>query len=226
MTTHAATSRPTAARAARPPLSGPRRARSCGLRAGAGALGLTLLLAACGAAGGEDAGAEGALSADEVSAEHNEADLVFAQQMIPHHEQAVMMSEMAESRAASPEVRELAEEIEAAQGPEIATMRAFLEAWGAEETGGMAGMDMEGMDMGSMPGMMSDARMGELEGSDGSAFDRMFLESMIAHHEGAIEMADVEVADGVNPQAVELAEQIRTAQEAEIEVMEQLLADG
>jgi uncharacterized protein (DUF305 family) len=161
-----------------------------------------------------------------VSAEHNEADLVFAQQMIPHHEQAVMMSEMAESRAESPEVRELAEEIEAAQAPEIATMRAFLEAWGAEETGGMAGMDMEGMDMDSMPGMMSDARMGDLEASDGAAFDRMFLESMIAHHEGAIEMADVEVADGVNPQAVELAEQIRTAQEAEIAEMEQLLADG
>jgi uncharacterized protein (DUF305 family) len=187
----------------------------------------------------DDAGGEGE------EAPHNEADVAFAQMMIPHHEQAVVMSQLAPDRAEDEQVLELAEQIEAAQAPEIEEMTGWLEDWG-EEVGGhdmddmdmeegedMGDMDMEeGEDMGdmdmddsSMPGMMSDEEMTELEGLSGAAFDVMFLEMMIAHHEGALEMAETEIADGEFPDAIALAETIIETQEAEIEEMEGLLAE-
>jgi len=176
----------------------------------------------------DDTGGEG----EEAS--HNEADVAFAQMMIPHHEQAVVMSQLAPDRAEDEQVLELAEQIEAAQAPEIEEMTGWLEDWG-EEVGGhdMGDMDMEeGEDMGdmdmddsSMPGMMSDEEMTELEGLSGAEFDVMFLEMMTAHHEGALEMAETEIADGEFPDAIALAETIIETQQAEIEEMEGLLAD-
>ena len=176
----------------------------------------------------DDTGGEG----EEAS--HNEADVAFAQMMIPHHEQAVEMSQLAPDRAEDEQVLELAEQIEAAQAPEIEEMTGWLEDWG-EEVGGhdMDDMDSEeGEDMGdmdmddsSMPGMMSDEEMTELEGLSGAEFDVMFLEMMTAHHEGALEMAETEIADGEFPDAIALAETIIESQEAEIEEMEGLLAE-
>lgn len=174
-----------------------------------------LALAACG--GEEDSPAGG-------SAEFNGADVTFASEMIPHHQQAVEMAELAADRAQSPEVRQLAEDIEAAQGPEIETMTQWLEDWGQEapsapmDHGDMGHGDSEGM-----PGMMDETEMTRLEQADGATYDQMFLQMMIEHHEGAIEMARTEQANGENPDAVALAEQIETDQEAEIEKMEQLL---
>ncbi|MCC2592499.1 DUF305 domain-containing protein [Tessaracoccus sp. OS52] len=158
----------------------------------------------------------------DVSTEHNQADTTFAQMMIVHHEGAIEMSELAIERAETPEVEALAERIATAQGPEIEQMSAWLTAWGEETTpSGHGGMDMGGMDMN---GMSQEEMMGELESLSGAEFDKAFLEGMLAHHLGAVEMAEKELADGQNPEALALAEKIIADQQAEITEMEELLA--
>jgi uncharacterized protein (DUF305 family) len=172
----------------------------------------------------------GACSSDQdAESEHNDADVTFAQQMIPHHQQAIEMSELAESRASSQEVKDLAADIEAAQGPEIDTMTGWLEEWDEDvPDSGMSGMDHSGHDMSSdgsgMAGMMSEEDMTALEAASGAEFDQMFLAMMIEHHEGAIEMAQTEQAEGEFEAAVELAAEIESAQTSEIETMQELLA--
>ncbi|MFC3688782.1 DUF305 domain-containing protein [Aquipuribacter hungaricus] len=200
-------------------------------RAGAlfAALGTTFVLAACGA----DAGGAGGSAAPsgapptavaEVSSEHAEADVAFAQGMLPHHRQAVEMSALAGGRAEDPEVVALADEISAAQKPEIVTLTAMLEAWGAEEpaAGGGGHEGMAGME-GGAAGMMTEDDMSALEAAEGAEFDRLFLELMVAHHEGAVEMAQTELDEGENPEALGLAEQVVDTQQAEIERMRSLL---
>lgn len=159
---------------------------------------------------------------NETSSQFNDADVAFAQSMIPHHEQAIEMAELAADRAGSDEVRQLAQDIEAAQGPEIAQMKAWLDQWGQEATP-PGGMDHGDMGHGDTGGMMTEDDMNMLEATNGADFDRMFLEMMIEHHEGAIDMARTELANGENPDAVALAEQIETDQEAEIAKMKGLL---
>lgn len=156
---------------------------------------------------------------DGSSADHNDADVTFAQEMIPHHQQATEMAALAPSRAESSEVLDLAEQISAAQEPEIATMTSWLESWGEEAPEGMGSMS----DMDSMPGMMSEDEMAELEDAQGPDFDRLFLTMMIEHHEGAIDMAAAEQENGENPDAVALAETIEADQTAEIATMRELL---
>ncbi|MDX2296431.1 MULTISPECIES: DUF305 domain-containing protein [Streptomyces] len=153
--------------------------------------------------------------------EHNQADVDFAQGMIPHHRQAVMMADMAETRASSSDVKELAEKIKKAQEPEIATMSAWLTAWGEEVPQGMDGMH-DGH-ASSMPGMMNDQQMNDMQGASGKAFDTMFLTQMIKHHEGAITMAETEKEEGAYDPAKELADDIITAQKAEITHMREML---
>ncbi|MGV9771999.1 DUF305 domain-containing protein [Streptosporangium sp. NPDC003464] len=192
--------------------------------AAAGA-GLLVLLTACGggtsstAAGtGAPSGAPAAATASpRPSTSFNEADVTFAQMMIPHHEQAVEMAELAEKRATDPEVKALAAEIKAAQDPEIATMTGWLSAWGKPATpeGGHGGHDM--------PGMMTAEDMAKLQKAKGAEFDRMFAELMIAHHKGAVEMARTEQAQGAAPEAKALAGEIVTAQEAEIGQLQKIL---
>jgi uncharacterized protein (DUF305 family) len=184
-----------------------------------------------------------ASAAGVVSTEHNATDLTFAQSMIVHHQGAIEMADLAATRAASQQVKDLAARIKAAQGPEIEQMQSWLTAWGAamstssEASDSMGGMDHGGMDHGgssevsegstdggmSMPGMMTDEQMQQLGAASGAAFDRMFLEMMIMHHQGAIEMADTEIAGGMNPDALALAESITTSQTAEITEMQKLL---
>ncbi|RYC03811.1 DUF305 domain-containing protein [Nocardioides zhouii] len=179
---------------------------------------LTLALAGC--------GSNGADSSSGGSVSHNQQDVTFATDMIPHHLQAVQMAEMAQTQASLPAVRTLAEEIKAAQGPEIETMSGWLKGWGEdvpdESMGGMDGMDSGSSD--SMPGMMSDQAMSDLGAATGDTFDQMWLESMIAHHEGAVQMSDTEIADGKDPDAVALAKSIKAAQTTEIATMKKLLA--
>jgi len=182
------------------------------------ALLLAALLALTACADDTTGGGSGG-SGGGASSEFNDADVAFAQQMIPHHKQAIEMAKLAEDRASSDEVKELAAGIEAAQDPEIEQMTAWLESWGEEVPSG----GMEGMEHGDMSGMMNEGDMKMLEDSSGAEFDRMFLEMMVEHHEGAIEMAETEVAEGENPDAVELAEKIASDQEAEIEKMNELL---
>ncbi|WP_104116799.1 DUF305 domain-containing protein [Arthrobacter sp. B1805] len=186
------------------------------------------------------ADASATTSSDAVSEEHNDADVMFAQMMIPHHEQAVEMSEMMLAKnGISPEIKDLATKIKHAQGPEIEMMSGWLEAWGEPrepEDGaddGSGGHDMGDMEshsesgagsMASMPGMMSRDQMSALGSTEGTEAARMFLESMTAHHEGAIEMAQIEITDGENPEAVELAGIIVDTQQIEIDEMKELLA--
>lgn len=166
-------------------------------------------------------------SGEPVAAEHNDADVMFAQMMIPHHEQAVQMSEMLLAKDDVPaEVADFAQGVIDAQGPEIERMNAMLEAWGEEpmmESGGMEGMD-HGSGSG-MSGMMTAEDLQALETAEGEDAARLYLEQMTAHHEGAVEMAQDQVEQGQNPQAVELARQVIEDQETEIAEMERMLQE-
>ena len=157
----------------------------------------------------------------EVAGEHNDADVTFAQRMIPHHRQAVEMAELAPDRAEDPRVLDLASRIQGAQDPEIEEMTGWLEGW--DEDVPAADSHDASMDM---AGMMSADDMAALEAATGAEFDEMFLTMMIEHHEGAVEMANTEVSDGEFPDAVALAEKIISAQEAEIAEMEAILAES
>lgn len=161
----------------------------------------------------------GAAPTTAVDAAHGPADVAFATDMIPHHQQAVAMSRLADTRAASPEVKALAARIDEEQGPEIGQMTAMLAAWGAPVPTGDRPMAMSGM-----PGMMGPQEMADLVALSGPAFDRAFLTMMIAHHTGAVQMAQTELAQGTNPQARQLAQAIIGAQQAEIAEMQRLLA--
>lgn len=174
-----------------------------------------LLGSAC---GGDDdpsmtaeAPSDTAASNSAAEGERNDADVSFAKQMIPHHQQAIEMAMMAAEKAGSREVLELAARIETAQQPEIDTMQTWLEEWDEKTS-------ESGMEMGD-----PDPEMTALESASGAAFDRMFLEMMIGHHESAIEMAKTEVRDGAYAPAIELAQQIIDDQEAEIAEMRRLL---
>jgi uncharacterized protein (DUF305 family) len=159
-------------------------------------------------------------SGSDASSDFNEADVMFASDMITHHRQAVEMAELAETRAKGAEVKDLAAQIKQAQDPEIQQMSAWLTAWGEPTPGDHGGMDMSG----SMPGMMSTQEMGDLMNASGAEFDQMFLTMMIAHHQGAIEMAQAEQADGMNADAIALAAQVEQAQTEEIATMQALLS--
>ena len=158
-------------------------------------------------------------TSSDPAADFNDADVSFATDMIPHHRQAVEMAELAGSRAQSPEVKALARQIMEAQDPEIQTMSGWLTAWGESVPEDMSGMDMST----SMPGMMSSDDMDGLMNASGAEFDKMFLTMMIEHHNGAIEMAKTEQAEGEYPDAVALAQQIESAQTEEIATMQELL---
>ncbi|WP_405745531.1 DUF305 domain-containing protein [Streptomyces canus] len=182
-------------------------------------------LAACG--GGDDSGS--AASSPSVSAEssvgaHNAQDVSFAQGMIPHHQQAIEMAELADGRAASAQVKDLAARVEKAQGPEITTMTGWLKAWDEKVPESMPGMDHSGMD--GMAGMMDSADMGKLKKASGKDFDSMFLTMMVEHHEGAVEMATTEKAKGEDKAATAMAGDIVTAQNAEISEMKKLLGEN
>ena len=206
------------------------------------ALGAAVLLAAtaCGSSGegGSGAGAEGQATAspttptadqtgagaEAASAAHNDQDVAFATGMIPHHGQAIEMADMALASAQSTEVKTLAQQIKDAQDPEIQTMSGWLQEWGQPVPAPTAAAEGEGhMGHGSMDGMMSQQQMTELHQAQGESFDRMWLQMMIEHHQGAVTMSQQEIDSGENPAAVQLAEQIISGQQAEIQHMQQLL---
>jgi uncharacterized protein (DUF305 family) len=189
---------------------------------------LALLLAACATTPGTtgDTSSTPAPQGNETreAVAHNQADTEFAQMMIVHHQGALEMADMMISRASSEQVRALSERISSAQGPEIDLMVGWLDAWGEAQPDGMdmGGMDHGGMDM---EGMSQQEAMMALSGVEGSELDRMFLEMMIAHHQGAIEMSQTHIAAGQNADALALAQAIIVAQEAEIAEMELLLTE-
>jgi uncharacterized protein (DUF305 family) len=200
-------------------------ARHGALRAASvAAVGLAAVLAfgGCVTTAGGGMGHDGhATGGADAAAEANAADVMFAQMMIPHHEQAIEMSELIIAKdGVDPEVVELAEQIAAAQGPEIEQMESWLEEWGAPSM-----MDADDMGaMGGMGGMLTDEELDELEAADGSTGTTLFLEGMIEHHEGAIDMAEQHQENGENAEALALSASIIQTQTAEIERMRELLA--
>ena len=191
-------------------------------------LALALGTAAC---GGSDDAPEQQLSATE----HIDTDVAFASDMLQHHAQALSMVDLTRGRPLDPEVEQLAEQIRAAQGPEIETFTDWLTEWDEEVPATMrdhvhAGHGdsdmsdtMDDMDHGEMPGMMTADDFAALEDASDADFQARWLELMIEHHEGAVTMAETQQAEGTYRPAVELAEQIATSQTAEIETMQGLL---
>ncbi len=147
------------------------------------------------------------------SAAMNSSEIMFSQAMIAHHEQAVTMSELALENSTNKEVLTLAAQIKAAQSPEIAQMKSWLDTAGA-------GYVLE-HDMG-MKGMLSDDDITVLKSATGSIFDKLFLQGMIAHHEGAIQMAKM-VEKSSNPEIRALHDAILKTQSAEISQMKAML---
>ncbi|HEY0692022.1 MAG TPA: DUF305 domain-containing protein [Kribbella sp.] len=182
-----------------------------------------LTLTACGNGDNHDHAMSGHSMADHsmgastapAIAGHNAQDVRFAQMMIPHHRQAIVMAQQAATKASSPQVKELARQIAQAQGPQIQTMTGWLKVWGASQPA------EGGMHMGD--GMMSAEDMKKLDTLSGKAFDQTFLQMMIKHHQGAIAMAETEQVRGSAAEAKAMAGSIVTSQSAEITTMRKLL---
>ena len=156
----------------------------------------------------------------------NHSDIAFVQMMIPHHGQALEMARLARRYAVDDGVRTLAARIRAAQGPEILTMASWLEAEDVEVP--RAGDPAEEYDHGEhghdpMRGMLTGAQMHRLAAARGAEFDRLFLQGMIQHHQGAIEMADAVAVGGSAVLVSELAADVKATQAAEISRMRELL---
>ncbi|KAF0966150.1 DUF305 domain-containing protein [Rhodococcus sp. T7] len=156
----------------------------------------------------------------ESQARFNNADIAFLNGMYPHHAQAVEMADVVAGRTDNTDVVALAAAIKAAQQPEMERMTAWLQQWGQPVPA--SGMD-HGSSMDHGDGMMSADRMAALMALSGTEFDRQWLTMMIEHHEGAVEMANVELADGENPDAKQMAADIVTAQQREIADMQAAL---
>jgi uncharacterized protein (DUF305 family) len=196
--------------------------------AGVAFMALAATLAACGGDPTDAAADPSAMQTAENGDVFNGADVQFASDMIPHHAQAIEMVALTEGRTLDPEVAAIAEEIRGAQEPELETMTTWLSDWGQDVPDPSSDMDMGEMDMGddmsSMPGMMSADEMTGLAEASDAEFRDMWIEMMIEHHTGAIEMARAEQDNGEFPDAIALAEEIESAQEAEIEELKALLA--
>ena len=207
---------------------------------------MALSAAACGDSAGSEGGAASAPQTASNGDVFNAADVQFASDMIQHHAQALSMVDLAVDRPLDPAVRTLTEQIRDAQAPEIEQMTDWLTAWDQKvpptmrdhahaphhdmgDSGDMDGMDMGGSDTeapkvigGDMPGMMSSEDMAALAAASDEEFQDMWLQMMIEHHKGAIEMAKDEKANGTFADAIALADAIGTSQQAEIDQMEKL----
>ncbi len=202
-----------------------------------GTIGATMLTAALAltvTACGDDVGPGSGTSSETSTTEHNDADVAFATDMLQHHAQALSMVDLTMGRTLDPEVQQLAEQIREAQSPEIETFADWLTDWDEEipETmrdhanaghgDGDMSDSMEGMDT-DMPGMMSAEDMDALQNAPDDEFQTLWLEMMIEHHEGAVEMAKLEQEDGKYEPAVDLAGDIVESQSGEIETMKNTL---
>jgi len=167
----------------------------------------TIAFAALAGCLGEDSDNE-----PEAGSEFNQIDTMFLQMMIPHHEQAIEMASLVPDRTDREELTELAADVEDVQQAEIDQMEAWLEE---------AGVDPDAdIDHGEMEGMLSDEEMDELRAAEDLEFDLLFVDGMIAHHEGAIEMAEEPLMGGNSERVAELAEEVIEVQQDEIEMME------
>jgi len=173
-----------------------------------GALALALLLAACSSNSAENLNSS--QESSQNTSRYSSKDIMFAEMMIPHHEQAIVISDLALSNSTNPEILKLAKEIKAAQAPEIELMKSWEGVNASTHMGH------------TMMGMLTEAEIDNLKAATGSKFDRLFLEGMIKHHEGAIDMAGM-IADSENLEVAKLGKTIISTQTAEIKAMQELL---
>ena len=192
------------------------------LTIGAAALSALVTVTACSSgnqaatSSSTSAGTSAASSSAPAAQAHNQADVTFAQDMIPHHQQAVQMSDIILGKQGiDPRVVQLANQIKAAQGPEIQQMQGWLSQWGQPTMSMAPGM--------VMPGMLADQDITALHNAQGADASKLFLTAMIQHHQGAIAMAQDEIKSGQNPPAVALAHSIVTSQQQEINTMQTIL---
>lgn len=217
-----------------------------------------LVLAGCSSSGNDQARQTPASTSPSATQPHNHADVMFARHMIPHHQQAIQMSDtVLAKQGIDARVVDLANTIKTAQGPEIQQMQSWLSQWGEPTMSMMPGMmpgrspmptqsgdphhsgqPSAGMTpsqtmmpsatmtpgMNGMMGMMSDADMAALRNAQGVDASKLFLQQMIAHHQGAITMAQTEIDTGQFTAAVDLARSIATSQQQEINTMQSILA--
>lgn len=156
-------------------------------------------------------------SNESVNAAQNEADEMFASMMVIHHEQAIEMSDILLSKQGlAPEIQQLAQDIKEAQGPEIQTLRTWQEQWNVPSD--------QPHSMGEDDGMVSDENLEKLRQATTEEGTTLYLEQMITHHEGAVEMAEQELSEGRFAQAKDMAQRIVDTQTAEIEQMNDLLS--
>jgi uncharacterized protein (DUF305 family) len=179
-------------------------------------LGLMILVAGC----SSDTGSTAAGSA---SSAYNEADVKFAQTMIPHHEQAVEMADaILGKQRVPPEIMQLAQQIKDTQLPEVEALRGFLAGWQQPLIPDHSSEAHE--DRWAAEGDLTPEEMQALKAADAGKGQRLFLRGMIKHHKGAIAMVQEEIDNGENPDAVKLAQRIKNGQSAQIKTMETLLA--
>jgi len=180
----------------------------------AASLTLGLTLASCSTNDSSSDAGSSASSSSAASA-HDDQDVMFAQMMLPHHEQAVEMSDalLAKGDGVDPDVATLAEQIKAEQGPEIIQLASWLQGWGEPTESGH-----------SMSGMMSDSDMTDLDQASAKDAGKLFLQQMVQHHEGAVDMARSEVDKGKNTDAVAMAKSIVSSQTEQITQMQDMLA--
>jgi uncharacterized protein (DUF305 family) len=184
-------------------------------------LAATLTLTACSGDTNDGNGSNPQAGAGDTSGTAaNSADVMFTTMMVPHHAQAIQMSDILLAKSGiDPKVRDLAERIKAAQAPEVTQMKGWLDDWGK-------GADMHGMDHpghAGMGGMMGKNDVAQLKKATGQDATRIFLTGMVAHHRSAISMAEMVLTQGRDPQVEHVAEHIVSDQKAEITVMDKLL---
>ncbi|MGL6234562.1 MAG: DUF305 domain-containing protein [Segniliparus sp.] len=162
------------------------------------------------------------------AAQHNQADVDFVTGMAQHHQQALDLAALVPDRSQNEDVKAIAAKIHDEQAPEIDQFHKFEREFGARPSAsmdmpGMSG-DMGGMEMGGADGMVSEKDVEQLRGLSGSKFDKKWIGLMAEHHDGAVKMAQNELAKGQSPEAKQIAQNIVTAQTAEVAELGALLA--
>ena len=180
---------------------------------------LTLGLAIAGCSAGNSSSDAGAASSTSAASAHNDQDVMFAQMMLPHHKQAVEMSDMllAKGSGVDSDVAALAKQIKAEQSPEINQLASWLQGWDEPTESEHSGMGH------SMSGMMSDSDMNDLDQASAKDAGKLYLEQMVQHHKGAVDMAKTEVDKGKNTEAVAMAKSIVSSQTEQITQMKDML---
>ncbi len=154
----------------------------------------------------------------------NDADVEYMTMMIPHHEQAKVMTGLVPAKTQNEQIRAIAGRISVAQDGEIAMMKTWLSDRGKPVPGQGHEGHGGGHDHATMPGMATGAQLDELRAATGPAFEKLFLDLMIAHHQGALTMAEAQLGKGVEIKAQEMAQEVITGQTAEIERMRTMRA--